>query len=123
MSDPRWFEEKPSKEMKNRIEHAADEEFKRRDSKTRTAKAESRRGLLSIFSFDVLSAGAVAGVAGVLGFWLTGDKQHRHALQASEDADLIDDSLEANDIEFVAEIEFLEDLEILESLKDEELNA
>lgn len=123
MSDSRWFEEKPSKDLKAKIEHAADQELDRRDRNAREKKADSRRGLLAIFSFEILAAGAVASIAGTLGFWLAGDKQSQISLQANDDSDLFDDSLESDDIELVAELDLLEDFEILESLKDEELNT
>ena len=123
MSDSLWFEEKPSKDLIARIERAADQEFDRRIRVAQGTKADSRRGLLSLFSFEVLSAVSVAGIAGILGFWLTHENHDRVQLEASDDSELMDDSLEADDIQLVADIEFLEDYDILESLKDEELSV
>jgi hypothetical protein len=120
VNDLSWLEEAPSKESKARVLRAAEIEIERF---ARRAQAAPRRNLLSIFSAEFLAAIPVAGVAGLLGFWLVAEEKSTSRLQVAADdpLGLLDSSLEVGDVEVVSNLEFLEDFDLLEELKDEEL--
>ncbi len=114
MKGPNWFEEIPSKEFKTRVEHSADQEIGRRERLA--ADAGSRRNLFSYISFEVLGSVSVAAIAGVLGFWLVNRDD-------SVSVEVVDTSIEVEDIDLLAEYDILEELEIIESLKDEDMSS
>lgn len=120
MKDLSWLEETPSKDSKARVLHSADVEIERF---SRVAQVAPRRGLLSFFSAEILAAIPVAGVAGLLGFWLVSEEKSTSRLQvsANDASDLIDGSIESEDVEIVKNLEFFEEFELLEELKDEEI--
>lgn len=114
MNSPNWFEEKPSKEFKARVEHSADQEIERRERLA--ADGNSKRNLLSFISFEVLGSVSVAAIAGVLGFWLVNRDD-------GVSVEVVDTSLEVEDIDLLADYDILEELEIIESLKDEDMSS
>jgi hypothetical protein len=120
MSDLSWLDEKPTKEAKARTLDAADLEIERL---ARSAQTVPRRGFFSIFSAEFFAAIPVAGIAGLLGFWLVSEKKPDAHFQASSDetSNLLDETIEIGDVEIVNNLEFFEDFELLEELKDEEM--
>ncbi len=114
MNGPNWFEEKPSKEFKARVEHSVDQEIERRERLA--ADGSSRRNLFSNISFEVLGSVSVAAVAGILGFWLVNKDE-------GVSVEVVDTSIEVDDVELLADYDILEELEIIESLKDEDMSS
>lgn len=126
MTDPRWFEEKPSQEVKARIEHAAERELDRR---ARLDVHNDRRSFFSLLPMEAFAAIPVAGIAAAIGFWLVTGKEFLSP-SSVQVGNHHDDSLDAElpleaalDMELIENLELLEDIEILEALNIGEITS
>ncbi len=117
MTNSNWFEEKPSQDLKSRIESNADRDIERR---SRLAQTDRRR-FFDIFSFELVGGFSLAGLAAIFGFWAV-RQQPSESLE--NDSGFAMETLEATeDLDLIADLDLLEDLEILEDLSDEDMKS